>query len=125
MSPVDAHATALMLRPSAIICLTTETSTVIPRSLNDPVCELPHIFTQRSSIPIARPYRSAQKMFVPPSSIETTFSSRISGQIHSFLPQTPEPYGHAVRLYRSSKRRIQATGLRCRNASMSCETCNS
>ena len=84
--------------PSAIICLTTETSTVMPRSLNDPVCELPHSFTQRSSRPSSRPKRSAQKRFVPPSSIDTTFSSRISGQTHSFLPQTPEPYGHAVRL---------------------------
>ena len=37
--------------PSAIICLTTETSTVMPRSLNDPVCELPHCLTHRSSTP--------------------------------------------------------------------------
>ena len=55
VSPVDAHATALMPAPSAIICLTTDTSTVMPRSLNDPVCELPHIFTHRSSSPISRP----------------------------------------------------------------------
>ena len=68
----------------AIICLTIETSTVIPRSLNDPVCELPHCFTHRSSRPSARPKRSAQNRFVPPSSIETMFSSRIVGQ-HPFL----------------------------------------
>ena len=49
VSPVEAQATASMGTPSAIICLTTETSTVMPRSLNDPVCELPHCLTQRSS----------------------------------------------------------------------------
>src|SRR5687768_221336 len=49
VSPVDAHATASSDTPSAIICLTTETSTVMPRSLNDPVCELPHCLTHRSS----------------------------------------------------------------------------
>src|SRR6476661_11102138 len=98
VSPVDAHATARTPAPSATICLTTETRTVIPRSLNDPVWELPHCLTQRSSMPSSRPKRSAQNMLVPPSSIETTFSSRGSGQTHSFLPQTPEPYGQAVRL---------------------------
>jgi hypothetical protein len=45
VSPVDAHATAWIGLPSAIICLTVDTSTVIPRSLNDPVCETPHCFT--------------------------------------------------------------------------------
>ena len=49
VSPVEAHATASMGTPSAIICLTTETSTVIPRSLNEPVWELPHCLIHRSS----------------------------------------------------------------------------
>jgi hypothetical protein len=98
VSPVDAQATAWTGLPSAIICLTIETSTVIPRSLNDPVCEFPHCFTHRSLSPRTRPKRSAQNRFVPPSSIETMFSSRISGQTHSFLPHTDEPYGHVVRL---------------------------
>src|SRR5262249_14746133 len=98
VSPVDAHPTARTRCPSAIICFTTETSTVIPRSLNDPVCELPHCFTQRSSRPISAPRRDAQKRFVPPSSIETTFSSRIVGATHSFFPHTLDPYGHVVRL---------------------------
>ncbi len=98
VSPVDAQATARTPPPSATICLTTETRTVIPRSLKEPVCEFPHCFTHRSSTPSSRPKRSAQNMFVPPSSIETTLSFRISGQIHSFLPQTPEPYGQVVRL---------------------------
>jgi threonine synthase len=55
VSPVDAQATARTGLPSAIICLTTETSTVMPRSLKDPVCELPHIFTHRSPSPSSRP----------------------------------------------------------------------
>ena len=55
VSPVEAQATASMGTPSAIICLTTDTSTVIPRSLNDPVCELPHCLTHRSSTPSMRP----------------------------------------------------------------------
>jgi len=37
VSPVEAHATALMGAPSEIICFTCETSTVIPRSLNEPL----------------------------------------------------------------------------------------
>ena len=45
--------------PGAIICRTTETSTVMPRSLNDPVCELPHCLIHRSSTPRLRPKRSA------------------------------------------------------------------
>ena len=98
MSPVEAHAIARTPAPSATICLTTDTSTVIPRSLKEPVCEFPHCFTQRSSIPSSWPKRSAQNMFVPPSSIDTTLSFRSSGQIHSFFPQTPEPYGQVVRL---------------------------
>ena len=74
-----------------MICRTTDTSTVIPRSLNEPVCELPHSFTHRSFIPSSRPKRSAQKRLVPPSSIDTTESFRTSGHTHSFLPQTDEP----------------------------------
>src|SRR5262245_54709710 len=111
-----------MPAPSAIICLTTETSTVIPRSLNDAVWELPHILTHRSSSPYSLPSRSAQKRFVPPSSIDTTCSLRSSGQTHSFLPHTPDPYGHCVRLYRSSNRRIHAVALLPRSASRSCST---
>jgi hypothetical protein len=91
VSPVDAQATARMLVPSLSICRTTDTSTVMPRSLNEPVCELPHCLIQRSSTPIARPKRSAQSMFVPPSSIETMHWSGRLGSTHSFLPQTPEP----------------------------------
>ena len=98
VSPVDAHATAWIALPCSIICLTIETSTVIPRSLNDPVCELPHCFTHRSSSPSVRPKRSAQNRFVPPSSMETMLSSRIDGSTHSFFPHTADPYGHVVRL---------------------------
>ncbi len=70
----------------------------MPRSLNDPVCEFPQSLIHKSSRPSSWPYRSAHSMFVPPSSIDTTCSSRISGQIHSFLPHTPDPYGQLVRL---------------------------
>src|SRR6478672_3892133 len=48
-------------------------------------------------------------MFVPPSSIDTTFSSRISGQIHSFLPHTPDPYGQLGHVVADLK---QAAALR-------------
>ena len=34
---------------------------------------------------------------MPPSIIDTTFASSTWGCTHSFLPQTPEPYGQAVR----------------------------
>ena len=87
-----------MSRPLRIIWRTTDTSTVMPRSLNDPVCEFPHCFTHSSLSPTSAPKRSAQNRLVPPSSIETMFSSSTAGQTHSFLPQTAEPYGQMVRL---------------------------
>ena len=91
MSPVEAQATARMGTPSAIICFTWETSTVIPRSLNEPVWLRPHCFTHRSRTPITLPRRSVQKRLVPPSYIDTMFSLSISGSTHSFLPQMAEP----------------------------------
>src|ERR1017187_9614859 len=91
VSPVEAHATAWMGAPSLIICLTCDTNTVMPRSLNEPLCVLPQSFTHRSATPITLPNRSAQNRFVPPSYMDTMFSSAICGRIHSFLPQTPEP----------------------------------
>jgi hypothetical protein len=54
VSPVDAHAIARIAAPSAIICLTVDTSTVMPRSLNEPVCETPHCLTRTSPRPSAR-----------------------------------------------------------------------
>src|ERR1051326_8220979 len=98
VSPVEAHTTAWIPAPWAIICLTTLTSTVMPRSLKLPVWLLPHNLIQRSLSPSDCPYRLAQNRFVPPSSRLTTFSSLSWGSTHSFLPQTPLPYGHAVRL---------------------------
>src|SRR5689334_10340676 len=97
VSPVDAQATASMGTPPAIICRTTETRTVIPRSLNDPVCELPHCLIHRSSTCSCLPNRSAHKRFELPSYIETMFSLSMNGTTHSFLPQTPEPYGYVLR----------------------------
>src|SRR5215831_18086409 len=72
VSPVEAHATALMGAPSKIICLTWETSTVIPRSLNEPLWVFPQSLIHRSGSPINFPKRSAQKRLVPPSYNETT-----------------------------------------------------
>ena len=91
MSPVDAHATARTGLPSAIICLTLETRTVMPRSLNDPVWLVPHCLIHRSRSPSWAPYRSAQNKLVPPSNSETTFSSATWGWTSSFLPHTPLP----------------------------------
>ena len=54
VSPVEAQATARTRVPRARISFTAETRTVIPRSLNEPVCVTPHSFTQTSSSPISR-----------------------------------------------------------------------
>src|SRR5919201_3282465 len=96
VSPVDAHATACMGLPCAIICLTTLTSTVMPRSLKLPVWLLPHSLIHKSSRPKDCPYRSAQNRLVPPSSRLTTLLSSSCGATHSFLPHTPLPYGQVV-----------------------------
>src|SRR5689334_6807980 len=125
VSPVEAQATALIGAPSEIICLTCDTSTVIPRSLNEPLWVLPHSLIQRSFRPIILPNRSAQNRFVPPSYSDTILPSSIWGRIHSFLPQTPDPYGHWVARYRSSNRRIQATPERWERALRSCRTSRS
>ena len=63
----------------------------MPRSLNDPVCELPHCLIHRSSTWSCLPKRSAHNRFELPSYIETMFSLSMNGTTHSFLPQTPEP----------------------------------
>ena len=62
-----------MFPPRLRISFTTDTSTVMPRSLKLPVCELPHCLTQRSSTPHCWPSRLAQNRLVWPSNIETTF----------------------------------------------------
>ena len=123
VSPVLAqHRTRADSVPSLMACRTTLTSTVIPRSLKLPVCELPHSFSHRSPRPISLPSRSAQKTLVPPSPVDTMQSSGTSGATHSRLPHTPDPYGHCVRIQRSSKSFIQAAALRSRRASTSCAT---
>src|ERR1044071_203154 len=91
VSPVEAQATALIGAPSEIICLTWETSTVMPRSLKEPLWVFPHSLIHRSFNPITLPKRSAQNRLVPPSYSETTFRLSICGKIHSFLPHTPDP----------------------------------
>ncbi len=125
VSPVEAHATALMLAPSAIICFTCETSTVMPRSLNDPVWLLPHSFIQRPARPISLPSRSAQKRFDSPSYIETRLSTSTRGLTHSLNRHTPEPYGHEVRCLRSSKSFFHSSPVRSVIFFSSWLTCNS
>ncbi len=51
---MEAQATARTAEPRARISLTAETSTVMPRSLKDPVWVTPHSFTQTSPRPISR-----------------------------------------------------------------------
>ena len=91
VSPVEAQATAGICWPSAIIWLTMETKTVMPKSLNEPVWLLPHCFIHKSSMPSSAPKRSAQSKLLPPSYMETTFSSSTRGQTISFLPHTELP----------------------------------
>ncbi len=112
VSPVEAHPTAeSVLRPFLRMRFTCDTSTVIPRSLKEPVCELPHCLTHRSDIPSTSfPKRSAQKRLELPSNMETMSSSSMPGRIHSFLLHTPLPVGHAVFPTRSSKRAFQYSG---------------
>jgi len=60
--------------------------------------------THKSFIPRhSRPYLSAQNKFELPSNMETMSSSSMPGKTHSFLDQTPEPYGQDVLPTRSSK----------------------
>lgn len=64
----------------------------MPRSLKEPVCELPHCLTHRSDMPsCSRPNLSAQNRFELPSNMLTMSSLAISGSTHSFLLQTPDP----------------------------------
>jgi hypothetical protein len=108
---VDAHPTPAMGRDSGARRrrFTWLTSTVMPRSLNEPVWEMPQCFTHRSFIPPrwSRPSRSAQNRFELPSNRETMWSGSISGSTNSFLDHTPDPYGQVVRPMRESKRSRQ------------------
>ena len=74
VSPVEAQATAGICFPFARIWLTMDTSTVIPRSLNDPVCSFPQSFTQRSRRPISRPIGISRR-----SALSERSSRRYSG----------------------------------------------
>jgi hypothetical protein len=55
VSPVEAQPTAGIDFPRAIISFTIDTSTVMPRSLKEPVCEFPHCLIQSSETPSSRP----------------------------------------------------------------------
>ncbi len=79
---MDAHATARTPpfprspTPPIIIWLTALTSTVIPRSLNEPVWLTPHCLTHRSSIPSDFASRGEGISGVKPSPRVTMFSAR-------------------------------------------------
>src|SRR5690606_31456558 len=59
VSPVEAQATARIGTPSLRMRFTCDTSTVMPRSLNEPVWELPHSLTHKSLRPSCSPRRLA------------------------------------------------------------------
>ena len=103
-----------------------ETSTVMPRSLNDPVWVLPHCLTQRSSRPISLAVALGPEE-VRAALVHARRCSRLAGYgiTHSFLPQTPDPYGQVLRRMRSSKRPIHAAADRSLRASTSCTTSSS
>nr|GMC65435.1 hypothetical protein PanWU01x14_246930 [Ipomoea batatas]GMC66111.1 hypothetical protein PanWU01x14_246930 [Ipomoea batatas]GMD14857.1 hypothetical protein PanWU01x14_246930 [Ipomoea batatas]GME14646.1 hypothetical protein PanWU01x14_246930 [Ipomoea batatas] len=100
-----------------------EAQTVIPRSLKLPVWLIPQCFTHKSFMPRnCLPKRSAQKRLEFPSKALTISSLAIPGNTHSFLDQTPEPYGHVVFPTRESKSERQYWPSNFLRASMSCWT---
>ena len=110
--------------PRAIICLTIDTRTVMPRSLNDPECEVPHCLTRTSPRPSACAKRGTGVRCVPPSSIDTMCSRARPGATHSCLPHTPEPHGSSAfgDRQRSANSCFHASADRARSASRSCTT---
>mmetsp|Transcript_12780 Transcript_12780/g.21896 ORF Transcript_12780/g.21896 Transcript_12780/m.21896 type:complete len:209 (-) Transcript_12780:147-773(-) len=73
-------------------------------------------------MPSSFPNLSAQNKFEFPSNIDTTSSSGISGNTHSFLLQTPDPYGHTVLADLRSNKSFHSSGLLDASAFMSCWT---
>src|SRR6185295_18071442 len=71
VSPVEAHATARILDR---ISFTIETRTVIPRSLKDPVCDVPHCLIRSSPTPYSRAKASERISGEFPSPSETMLS---------------------------------------------------
>src|SRR5262245_17890329 len=88
VSPVDAQATARTSRIDRIRC-TMETRTVIPKSLKDPVCEVPHCLIQIASTPNADAKPAEGSNGELPSPKVTMCRSSISGSTTSFLDHTP------------------------------------
>ena len=84
---------AWIFAPRARMRFTWETSTVMPQSLNDPVCVCPHCLTYNAFNPNAAPSRGARSSWVHPSPSVRTSASSISGNTHSRLPHTPERSG--------------------------------
>ncbi|KAK3016831.1 hypothetical protein RJ639_006370 [Escallonia herrerae] len=98
----------------------------MPKSLKLPVWLMPQCLTHKSFMPRNRlPKRSAQKRFELPSKALTISSSSISGNTHSFLDQTPDPYGQVVLPTRESNRERQYCPSNWLSASMSCSTSSS
>ena len=79
VSPVDAHATARMGTPRARMCLTADTSTVMPQSLKLPVGDTPHSFKSRLASPSSAPMRGSGLSGTLPSPSETMSSTGSCG----------------------------------------------
>ena len=70
---------------------TTETSTVMPRSLNEPVCELPHSLTHRSSsAELAAEALGPEEVGAALVHRDDVLVADLR-RTHSCLPHTPEP----------------------------------
>src|SRR6185436_10167143 len=82
VSPVEAHATA---RTFERISFTMETRTVMPRSLNEPVCDVPHCFNLNSPTPYSFANPSDRRSGEFPSPSETMFWACRFGRTTSFF----------------------------------------
>ena len=98
----------------AIICLTIETSTVMPRSLNEPECDVPHCLTRSVREPERRAVAPAhERGCVPPSCIDTMCSSRSCGRDPLVLaPHAASRTAASTSRQRSSNSCFHAAALR-------------
>ena len=119
VSPVDAHAIARIGLPAATIAWTCETSTVMPRSLNDPECDVPHCLTRRSPSPRSFANRGIGVRCEQPSPNVMTCARGRFGATHSRLPHTPLVNGSSRERQRLSNSAFQSVALRVRSAARS------
>ena len=91
----------------------------MPRSLNDPECEVPHCLTRTSPRPRSFANRGTDVRCVAPSRIDTMFAAVSWGATHSCLPHTPLPYGSSRLRHRSANSAFQSAALRVFSAARS------